>query len=132
MGQRKGRHKVGPGRQDTKGWAQDKKAGEIPRLLQSVNVVSQSSGNSADIYSLGTFRAALHLEAHLIAFVQGTETLPADGAVMNENIAFVFSFNETKALLLVKPLNSAFRHFTIPFFAAVFRRLTVWRCEMLF
>jgi hypothetical protein len=56
------------------------------------------------------FLALLNVKTHSLTFMQRLETLGLNGAVMNKHITTVIFFDETEALLLIKPLYFTFWH----------------------
>src|SRR5690606_3867227 len=71
--------------------------------------------------SLGTVFA---FEVHLFPILQRLESIPFDHAVVDENVLAVFMEDETKPLLVIKPLDLAHGHLA-PTFPCFRRR----RCQ---
>jgi hypothetical protein len=74
----------------------------------------QSLTNDPYIGSIRAFGALRDFEFNLISLFQGFEPLPLNGRVMDEYILGTFHFNKPKALLIAEPLDSTFRHYSLP------------------
>src|SRR5262249_4591177 len=76
-----------------------------PRALERSRELDEG-----DVGRARPLRAVDDLELHLVAFVQGAETLGADLGMVDEDVRTTLTREETEALGLVEPLDSAFDH----------------------
>lgn len=70
-----------------------------------------------DIEGLHAPFAGYGFKRHRFAFIQGFVTTTQDGGVMHKDILAAVEGDETKALLVVKPLDFAACHISDPVFA---------------
>ena len=68
----------------------------------------------ADFAGLGALRSLRHLELDAGAFLQATEPVHLDLALVDEDIASVIRLNEPIALCVVEPLHCTLRHDNLP------------------
>src|SRR5664279_2969674 len=67
-----------------------------------------------DVFGLQSFGTLLDVELDALAFVQRPIPLSLDGAVMNEHVFTSLTLDETKAFVVVEPLNGTnLRHFNL-------------------
>jgi hypothetical protein len=63
------------------------------------------------ILSLESFRTFNHIELQIVALLERFVPIPLNGAVMNKNVIPGIAADETKTLIIVKPLHcSLFSH----------------------
>lgn len=82
----------------------------IPGRLKSADLID------AKVLSAGfaAHAVGLDLERNLLAFIEGAQTGPFDGADMNEDVlAAVIGLDEAEALCRIKPLNCSGSHLCV-------------------
>ena len=60
------------------------------------------------VFGLGTFLTLAYHHGHFLPFVLRTATSAVYGAEMHKNILAFLTFNESKSLFIVKPLDYTF------------------------
>jgi hypothetical protein len=94
--------------------SREKKPGAVPGFSMIQSRMRERSGG-LDIGGLLALRALHDLEAHLLAFLEGLETLHVDGREVCEQILATFvGRNEAKALRIIEPLDNTSCHPTSP------------------
>jgi hypothetical protein len=86
--------------------------GPRPRRLRRVPaVLNPGSGQRHDLDGLRPFLPLLDLVLDALVFLQRSESLGFDAAVVSENVAAaIIGFDESESFCLIEPLNNACGH----------------------
>jgi hypothetical protein len=84
----------------------------VPFLSQFFNELDK-----LDVFGFGSFGGLFDFKRHPLAFLQGAESVPLNGAEMDEEVFPVILLDEAITLFLVEPLYLSVSHSDTPPFS---------------
>jgi len=66
---------------------------------------------SNDVFGLRSFLPLRHFHRDFLSFLKGFEAFHLDRGMMNENVLPTFTLDETKALVIIEPLDGSCNSF---------------------